>query len=146
MSYPQYSQPNQGSGPAQPNQGYGYAQPNQGYGYAQPNQGYAAMTPQKSFVATWLLAMFLGGLGIDRFYLGKTGSAIAKLLTLGGCGIWALVDLIMVLTGSTRDAQGRPLEGYEKNKMMATIVTVVFIALSLTYNIYVWTQLASMTP
>jgi len=46
-------------------------------------------------------------------------------VTLGGCGIWALVDLIMVLVGSTRDAQGLPLAGYEANKKTAWIVTIV---------------------
>ena len=79
---------------------------------------------------TWLLAYFLGGLGIDRFYLGKIGTGVLKLVTLGGCGIWWLVDLIMVLVGATRDAQGLPLAGYEANKKTAWIVTIVLWVLS----------------
>jgi len=57
-----------------------------------------------------LLCFFLGGLGIHRFYLGYTGLGIAQLLTCGGCGIWALVDFIMILTGSVKDSEGCDLE------------------------------------
>ena len=62
----------------------------------------------------WLIALllcfFLGCLGIHRFYVGKTGSGIAMLLTCGGCGIWALVDFIMILVNSLTDKDGRPLK------------------------------------
>jgi TM2 domain-containing membrane protein YozV len=56
-----------------------------------------------------LLCFFVGGLGVHSFYTKKTGIGIAQLLTLGGCGIWALVDLIMIITGGFKDGQGRPL-------------------------------------
>ena len=68
-----------------------------------------AGTPQKDWLTTLLLALFLGGLGVHRFYTGHTGIGIAQLLTLGGCGIWALYDLIMIATGSFKDAAGQPL-------------------------------------
>ena len=62
----------------------------------------------------WLIALllcfFLGCLGIHRFYVGKTGSGIEMLLTCGGCGIWALVDFIMILVNSFTDKDGRPLK------------------------------------
>ncbi|MGK5499798.1 TM2 domain-containing protein [Streptomyces sp. URMC 125] len=59
-----------------------------------------------------LLQIFLGGLGIGRFYTGHTGMAIAQLLTCGGLGFWSLIDGILFLTGSTRtDKQGRVLRG-----------------------------------
>lgn len=64
---------------------------------------------QKQWMTALLLSLLLGGLGADRFYLGYTGLGIAKLLTFGGCGIWSIIDLIMIATGKMTDAEGRPL-------------------------------------
>jgi TM2 domain-containing membrane protein YozV len=100
-----------------------------------PASGYGqGLKSNKSFLVTWLLSLFLGVLGVDRFYLGKIGTGILKLITLGGIGIWALVDLILVLTNKTRDRQGNALEGYEKHKKVALIVTGVVILLSIVVN------------
>lgn len=63
----------------------------------------------KEWLVAVLLSWFVGYLGIDRFYLGQTGLGIAKLLTFGGCGVWALIDAILITVGSVTDAQGRPL-------------------------------------
>lgn len=76
--------------------------------------------PPKQKVAALLLAVFLGGLGIHRFYLGHSGSGSAMLVLwlLGFCtfgvtwiivGIWALVDIILIATGSLRDHTGQML-------------------------------------
>ena len=65
--------------------------------------------PQRDWLTTVLLSFFLGTLGVDRFYLGQTGLGIAKLLTLGGCGIWATIDFIMILMNNVTDNEGRPL-------------------------------------
>ena len=64
---------------------------------------------QKSHMTTLLLCLFAGTLGVHRFYVGKIGSGVGQLLTLGGCGIWTLIDLIMILTGKFTDANGQPL-------------------------------------
>ena len=66
-------------------------------------------TPQKPYMMTLILCLIGGTLGVHRFYVGKTGSAVAQLLTLGGCGFWTLFDLIAIITGKFTDAEGRPL-------------------------------------
>lgn len=50
-------------------------------------------TPWKEPMTAFLLALFLGGLGADRFYMGQTGLGVLKLLTCAGAGIWGLIDL-----------------------------------------------------
>ena len=85
----------------------------------------------KSFLATWLLSYFLGVLGVDRFYLGKIGTGLLKLVTLGGFGVWWLIDLILVLTGAQKDRAGRPLAGYDQHKKIAWIITGALVVLSI---------------
>jgi TM2 domain-containing membrane protein YozV len=63
----------------------------------------------KSFTTALLLSFFLGSLGVDRFYLGYTGLGVAKLLTFGGCGVWSLIDFIMIAMRSVKAADGTPL-------------------------------------
>lgn len=91
----------------------------------------AYRTTDRAFLTTWLFALLLGFWGADRFYLGNTGTAIVKVLTLGGLGVWVLVDLILVLVGAQRDREGRRLEGYEAHKRVAWIVTGALVALGL---------------
>ena len=64
---------------------------------------------ERKILPAVLLCGLLGVFGAHRFYVGRTGTAIAQLLTLGGLGIWMLVDLIMLLTENFRDDRGRTL-------------------------------------
>jgi TM2 domain-containing membrane protein YozV len=61
----------------------------------------------RSRLIALLLCLFLGCFGAHRFYIGKTGTGVLMLLTLGGLGIWMLVDLILIAAGSLRDAEDR---------------------------------------
>ena len=64
----------------------------------------------KEFIIALLFSIFLGYLGIDRFYMGQVGMGIGKLLTGGGCGVWWLIDVILIATRSSNDSAGRPLK------------------------------------
>ncbi len=66
----------------------------------------------KSQLVALLLCFFLGGLGLHRFYVGKFGSGILMLLTCGLCGIWVLIDFILILCGNFKDAEGNDLESF----------------------------------
>lgn len=68
------------------------------------------MKSEKNWLTTLLLCIFLGGLGVHRFYAGKIGTGILQLITVGGCGIWTLVDLIMIITGSFTDKDGNTIK------------------------------------
>ncbi len=74
------------------------------------NKQAASKEGGKSQLVALLLCFFVGYLGIHRFYLGYTTEGIIQLLTGGGCGIWALIDLIRIITGDLKPKS----EGYEK--------------------------------
>ena len=65
----------------------------------------ANVSPKSRLVAT-LLAWFVGVCGVHRFYIGKTGTGLLMLFTLGGFGLWAFIDFILIVAGSMRDSDG----------------------------------------
>lgn len=71
------------------------------------------MESNKSRLAAFLLCFFVGILGVHRFYVGKIGTGILMLCTLGGVGIWVLIDLIMIIAGAFKDKQGNIITRWE---------------------------------
>jgi len=65
---------------------------------------------EKEYLVAVLFSIFLGYFGVDRFYMGQVGLGIGKLLTFGGCGIWYLIDIVLIATRSSHDSLGRPLK------------------------------------
>lgn len=76
-----------------------------------PNCGQPFGPPSspKSKIVAILLCFFLGSLGVHRFYVGKIGTGILELITLGGFGIWALIDLIFIICSKFTDSNGKYL-------------------------------------
>ena len=68
---------------------------------------------EKSRLTVTLLSFFLGGLGIHRFYLGKTGTGILMILTFGGLGVWALIDFIVAVSGTMKDKEGKVIKNWQ---------------------------------
>ncbi len=64
-------------------------------------------TSDKNWTTALLLSIFLGPLGADRFYVGRTGLGILKLLTIGGYFVWWVVDIVLLLTERMKDDNGR---------------------------------------
>ena len=61
------------------------------------------------WLALFLLTFFVGVLGVHRFYVGKIGTGVLMLITLGGLGVWFLVDLLLVVTGQFTNKDGQKI-------------------------------------
>lgn len=79
--------------------------------YTQPTDipPYVSQSTPKDWFVTLILALFFGVLGVHRFYTGKVGTGILMLVTAGGCGIWWLIDVIMIAAGKYTDKFRQPL-------------------------------------
>jgi len=80
----------------------------------------------------FFISFLLGFLGIDRFYVGRIPTGILKLLTLGGLGIWWIIDLFAIAMGKFKDASGKELEKYN----VFAICIVSFLLFYIVYNVF----------
>jgi len=101
------------------------------------------LSRQRHFLAAFFFSFFFGLFGVDRFYMGKIWTGILKLLTFGGLGVWATIDLGQIISGSARDKQGNKLIDAEKYKTFAkrtvfitTLVIILIFAVSSAIAIY----------
>lgn len=102
---------------------------------------------RRHFLAAFFLSFMFGVFGVDRFYLGKWGTGFLKLITMGGFGIWAMVDTSMIASGVMRDKQGNALIDAERYKKFArnfllifSIITISLLALFVGAVIFTFIQ------
>jgi TM2 domain-containing membrane protein YozV len=90
----------------------------------------AAPQPTRHFLIAFFFSFMWGMFGVDRFYLGKIGTGILKLITFGGFGIWMIIDLALIMSGAMRDRNDQPLLEFERYKKFAN-KTVLWFAILL---------------
>ena len=98
---------------------------------------------QRSYIVAFSLSLLLGLYGIDRFYLGYAGTGVLKFLTLGGFGIWYLVDLVMIMTNHKTAQDGTALNGYAQRRKLAIIILLVVVVIYsalIAYSVYAFNK------
>lgn len=92
----------------------------------QPKTKTRTFPRQRHFLAAFFISFLWGVFGVDRMYLGKWGTGILKLVTLGGFGIWVVIDLFLIMGGQMRDKQDRELLQVKEYKRFAYSTVLIF--------------------
>jgi len=90
----------------------------------------------RSYMTATLLSLFLGTIGVDRFYLGQIGLGLGKLFTFGGFGIWYTIDLVLIATGAAHDVDDKTLVGYEREHKNAWLVILILWLINIGGSIF----------
>jgi TM2 domain-containing membrane protein YozV len=99
----------------------------------------AGPQPERNYIVTLALGAFFGALGADRFYLGKTGTGLIKLLTAGGVTVWWALDLLWLATGKATDKEGRIVTYTGSNEKIVRIfswIAVGFVGLIAAFYVF----------
>lgn len=92
----------------------------------QPTPVVSVKNKQRHFLAVFFFSFMWGVFGIDRFYLGKYFTGFLKLITFGGFGLWAMIDLSLIMSGVMTDRQGNEMLEYKRYKKFASHTVLIF--------------------
>lgn len=97
----------------------------------------------KKYLTAVFLMLFFGGYGADRFYLGRIGTGVLKLLTLGFGGLWTMIDGLRIANGSLRTTDELELDGFrEHHRLIQVIVWILagiyFLSIGLALGFFLW--------
>jgi TM2 domain-containing membrane protein YozV len=89
----------------------------------------------KNYVVALIISYLVGYFGVDRFYVGKIGTGILKLLTFGGLGIWWLIDFLLIGIGKFKDKKGLPLDGFDTAGKIGSPIAIVLFVLNVVITV-----------
>lgn len=105
----------------------------------------SAMYPvsDKKYMTAVFLMLFFGGYGADRFYLGRIGTGVLKLLTLGLGGLWTMIDGIRIANGSLRATDELELDGFQEHHRLVQVIVwilagIYFLSIGLAIGFFIW--------
>lgn len=103
--------------------------------------------PDKHYLVALLLSVLFGTMGLDRMYLGKTATGFLKLFTLGGLGIWSIIDSLLIAFGALKAKEDdRPLSGFTNNLSWvktSVIAVIVYYVVVIVFSIVMFVTIAS---